>query len=284
MACRTPSRCEGGKAKINAEVEAGGGKLRCMQLDLGNLASVDKFVEEFLASGLALDYLVNNAGIMALPKFTTTADGHESQWGVNHLGHFRLTTQLLEKLTQHKGRIVNLSSLAHARYTGPVADMPLTEATYDADLAYGSSKVSNILFTLGLRARLRGTGVHTTSGHPGLIQTELARHRLPSKDTLFFKVMSAFGKALFEAYKFTFGDTPLKTIPQGSATTLCMMLDDLPETGTQKLYYSDCLPGKVGDNYFDALASDPTKAEQLWSASEEMVRRYLDAASSSSNQ
>ena len=124
MACRTPSRCENGKAKINAEVEAGGGELRCMQVDLGSLASVDKFVENFLASGLALDYLVNNAGIMALPEFKTTTDGHERQWGVNHLGHFRLTTQLLDKLKQRAGRIVNLSSLAHARFIGSIQRAP----------------------------------------------------------------------------------------------------------------------------------------------------------------
>lgn len=170
---------------------------------------------------------------------------------------------------------MNLSSLAHARYTGSIADIPLTEATYDPDLAYGSSKVSNILFTLALRARLKGTGVHTTSGHPGLIMTELGRYRLPSDDTLYFKILSAFGKTLLEAFKFAFGDTPLKTIPQGTSTTLCMMLDDLPEAGAQKLYYSDCLPGKVGDNYFDALASDDASAEQLWSKSEGLVRQYL---------
>ena len=166
MACRSLARCEGGMTKISIDVIHGRGQLRCMQLDLSDLASVDKFVEEFLASGLRLDYLVNNAGIMALPKFEVTANGHEKQWGTNHLGHFRLTTQLLDKLKETKGRIVNLSSLAHFMYTDSVSDLPLTKANYDSDTAYGASKLSNILFTLGLRNRLQGTGVRATSGHP----------------------------------------------------------------------------------------------------------------------
>lgn len=266
MACRTPSRCEGGKAKIEAEVKAGGGELKCMQLDLGNLASVDKFVETFLASGLDLDYLVNNAGIMALPEYKTTADGFERQWGVNHLGHFRLTTQLLQKLKQHKGRIVNLSSLAHHSFVGSVSDIPLTKAAYDPDIAYGSSKLSNILFTLGLRQRLKGSGVLATSGHPGVIATELGRNNQAMMDMFM---------SMFDTYTAITGDSPLKTIPQGTATTLCMMTDELPETGTEKLYYSDCVPGKVGANYYDVLATDQKSAEQLWETSEKFVNQYL---------
>ena len=265
MACRTPSRCEEGKSKIKAQVDAGGGELRCMQVDLSDLASVDKFVEEFLASGLALDYLVNNAGIMALPEFKTTADGHEKQWGVNHLGHFRLTTQLLGKLKQSKGRIVNLSSLAHFAYTGSVSDIPLTKANYDPDIAYGSSKVSNILFTLGLRNRLQGTGVRATSGHPGIIMTELGRYNKKLMAQLYTLVV----------VDSILGVSPLKTIPQGTSTTFCMMLDTLPETGTTKLYYSDCVPGKVGKNYYDRIAADSKSAEQLWDTSVKLVNQYL---------
>ena len=267
MACRTPSRCENGKAKIEAEVKAGGGELRCMKIDLGSLASVDEFVQEFDATGLELDYLVNNAGIMALPEFKTTADGFEKQWGVNHLGHFSLTTQLLEKLKQSKGRIVNLSSLAHLIYTGSVSDLPLTEAAYDPQLAYGASKVSNIIFTLGLRKQLEGTGVRTTSGHPGIIHTELGRHFNPN--------MQQYHKTMVKVIDFIFGSNPFKTIPQGTATTLCMMLDDLPETGTEKLYYSDCLPGKVGENYDDHLAADANSADQLWKLSNKCLFQYL---------
>jgi NAD(P)-dependent dehydrogenase (short-subunit alcohol dehydrogenase family) len=109
MACRTPARCELGKAKIEAEVKAGGGELKCMELDLGSLASVDSFVAAFLATGLKLTYLVNNAGIMLLPTYQTTEEGVEKQWGTNHLGHFQLTVGLLGKLKQ----------------TGPGASVPL---------------------------------------------------------------------------------------------------------------------------------------------------------------
>ena len=67
----------------------------------------------------------------------------------------------------------------------------------------------------------------------------------------------------------------LKTIPQGASTTFCMMLDNLPETGTEKLYYSDCVPGEVGKNYYDGIAADSKSAWQLWDISMKLVKRYL---------
>jgi len=263
MGCRTPARCEKGKSKIEVEVTAGGGSLRCMKLDLGSLAAVDAFVAEFLATGLELNYLVNNAGIMALPKYEETVDGVEKQWGVNHLGHFRLTTQLIDALKKTKGRVVNLSSLAHLWWTkDTIEGMPLTKDTYNDELAYGTSKASNVMFTLGLRKRLEGTGVVTTSGHPGAIQTELGRYNQDMMD----QFMSMF--AAMDKY---FGFNPLKTIPQGTATTLMMMLDDLPTTGSEKLYYSDSAPGKVNGNYWDTAVANPANAEALWALSEKLV-------------
>ena len=265
MACRDPVRCIEAKALIKDEVVAGGGAVRCMELNLTSLASVDQFAVDFLESGLELDYLINNAGTGAVHKFQTTEDGYEKVWGVNHLGHFHLTTQLLEKLKRHKGRIVNIASLLHYQYTGNVSDIPLTEDSYKPALAYASSKLSNIIFTLGLRERLKGTGVLATSGHPGVIlDTELVTG---DRETVM--------KAISSLYRFVFGYTPIKTIPQGTSTTLCMMLDDLPETGTEKLYYADCVPGMVGDNYFDELTTDLKSADQLWKTSEKLVNQYL---------
>ena len=141
-------------------------------------------------------------------------------------------------------------------------------------MAYGSSKLSNILFTRGLRARLQGTAVRTTSGHPGVILTELSRHRLPPDSTA-AKVLPIVGKIIASVYRSFFGEIPLKNIPQGTATTLCMMLDELPATGAAKLYHSDCLPGKVGENYFDQLVKVPDNSEQLWKISEKYVQQYL---------
>lgn len=268
MACRTPSRCELGKSKIEAEVKAGGGSVQCMKMDLGSLASVDEFVAEFLESGLKLDYLVNNAGIMALPTYQETADGVEKQWGVNHLGHFRLTTQLLEKLKETKGsRVINLSSLAHLWWTkeDTIEGMPLTESNYNDEAAYGTSKASNVMFTLGLRKRLEGSGVLTTSGHPGCIVTELGRNNQEMLDKFV---------AMFETMEAYFGIQPLKTIPQGSATTLMMMLDDLPASGNKSLYYSDGAPGVENGNYWDGAVANADNADALWALSEKYVADY----------
>jgi len=267
MACRTPARCELGKSKIEAEVKAGGGTLQCMEMDLGSLASVDKFVTAFLATGLKLKYLVNNAGIMALPTYQTTEEGVEKQWGVNHLGHFRLTTGLMDKLKDfgEGARVINLSSLAHLWWTEQTAPKPLTKDTYNDEAAYGTSKAANVLFTLGLRKRLEGSGVLTTSGHPGCIMTELGRNNQ--------EMMDGFMK-MFATLDSYFGINPLKTIPQGTATTLAMMLDDLPKTGSDQLYFADGEPGTVNGNYFADAVTNPENAEELWNLSEKLVAEY----------
>jgi len=267
MACRTPARCELGKAKIEAEVKAGGGSLQCMEMDLGSLASVDSFVSKFLATGLKLQYLVNNAGIMGLLTFETTAEGVEKQWGVNHLGHFRLTTGLLNKLKEFGAgaRVINLSSLAHLWWTVDAVAAPLTKENYNDEAAYGTSKAANVMFTLGLRSRLEGTGVLTTAGHPGCIATELGRNN----PDLMEHFMTMF--ANLDAW---FGINPLKSIGQGTATTLAMMLDELPATGNDKLYYADGEPGTVNGNYFADAVANPANAEALWALSEKYVAEY----------
>ena len=271
MACRTPARCEKGKAKIEADVAAGGGKLQCMQLDLSSLASVDKFAADFEATGLKLQYLVNNAGIMALPKYEETAEGIEKQWGVNHLGHFRLTTKLLHKLKEFGAgaRIINLSSLAHLWWTTDAVPAPLTKDTYNDEVAYGTSKAANVLFSLGLRQRLAGTRVVTTAVHPGCINTELGRHNQDMID----QFMSMF--ATMEKY---LGYSPLKTIPQGAASTLMAMLDALPDSGTARLYYTDSQPGVTPGNYYDHIVSNPDHADGLWKLSEKYVAEYEKSA------
>jgi len=268
MACRTPARCELGKAKIEAEVKAGGGSLQCMEMDLGNLASVDTFVAEFLATGLKLKFLVNNAGIMALPTYQTIEHlAVEKQWGVNHLGHFRLTTGLLAKLKEFGAgaRVINLSSLAHLWWSSDAVPEPLTKDTYNDEAAYATSKAANVLFTLGLRKRLEGTGVLTTSGHPGCINTELGRNN-PD-------MMEGF-LSMFAQLDRNFGINPLKTIPQGTATTLAMMLDDLPKSGTGQLYFADGEPGVVDGNYYADTVAIPANAEALWTLSEKLVSEY----------
>mmetsp|Transcript_21887 Transcript_21887/g.39692 ORF Transcript_21887/g.39692 Transcript_21887/m.39692 type:complete len:267 (-) Transcript_21887:5-805(-) len=264
MACRSLKRCNSAKA----DIETGAGTLETMEMDLNSLKSVSTFVDAFLAKGLPLHYLINNAGIMALPKYETTADGVEKQWGVNHLGHFHLTTKLLEKLkASAPSRIVILSSQAHFMGT---QYLPLTAAEYDGAVAYGTSKVSNIMFSLELRKRLKGTGVLTAAGHPGIIATELARYDSASQ-AMYDHVWPALDKY--------FGTTIEKNIPQGTSTTMCMVLHDLPDgsddaTITDRLYFSDCLDAsKYPKRMWKKFALNVTAAADLWAKSEDLISK-----------
>lgn len=107
---------------------------------------------------------------------STTADGIETQLGVNHMGHFLLTNLLLDQLRRGApSRVVVLSSIAHTRGSINVTDLNL-EQTYDEAAAYNQSKLANVLFSRELARRLAGTGVTVNAVHPGIVDTELMRH------------------------------------------------------------------------------------------------------------
>jgi NAD(P)-dependent dehydrogenase (short-subunit alcohol dehydrogenase family) len=141
---------------------------------LGSLASIRTFVESFKAKHNKLDILINNAGLMAIPK-SKTVDGFESQFGVNHLGHFALTGLLLSHLLVVPGsRVVNVSSQAHT--TGKINFDDLNgDKSYTRFGAYSQSKVANILFTHELSKRLDHASAHIISAaaHPGMAATNL---------------------------------------------------------------------------------------------------------------
>jgi NAD(P)-dependent dehydrogenase (short-subunit alcohol dehydrogenase family) len=146
-------------------------------LDLCSLASVKKFAQDFLATEDRLDFLVLNAGIMALPKLEFTDAGFEKQIGVNHFGHFYLVNLLKEKILatpSTSGRIVVLSSVAHNMGSVVPGDLHYKNGrAYSAWGAYGQSKMANLLYAKGLAERLKGTPLTAVSVHPGTIQTNL---------------------------------------------------------------------------------------------------------------
>lgn len=163
LACRNIDKGAAAVATMTGDVQV-------RRLDLQNLASVREF-----ADGIGLvDVLINNAGIMAVP-YTITADGFESQIGTNHLGHFALTNLLLPKLTD---RVVTVSSLMH--WTGRISlkDLNCKARPYSAWLAYGQSKLANLLFTSELQRRLSAAGspVVAHAAHPGYSATNLQGH------------------------------------------------------------------------------------------------------------
>lgn len=172
LACRDASKAESARAGILADAPKASVELQ--SLDLASLASVRAFAERFRAAHQRLDLLLNNAGVMALP-YRTTADGFEMQLGTNHLGHFALTGLLIDRLlTADAARIVNVSSNAH-KFGRLNFDDLQSQKSYRKWLAYGQSKLANLLFTHELQRRLAaaGSGTIAVACHPGYAATNL---------------------------------------------------------------------------------------------------------------
>ena len=172
LACRSEERAEDAIARIRAEVPEA--DLTFMELDLASLQSVRAFAEAFKGRFDQLDLLINNAGIMAIPR-RETKDGFEMQLGVNHLSHFALTGLLLDRLTETEGaRIVNVSSMAHKMGNVRFDDLQ-RERRYNKWEAYGQSKLANLVFTYELERRLREAdkALVVAACHPGWSSTNL---------------------------------------------------------------------------------------------------------------
>ncbi|MEU9236603.1 oxidoreductase [Streptomyces subrutilus] len=173
LACRSAARGKAAEIRMRAEVP--GAEVEFAELDLGDLGSVREFAKAFGQRRSALDLLINNAGVMALP-YGRTADGFETQLGVNHLGHFALTGLLLPRLRAAApgARIVNVSSAFHA-----LADVDLDDLAYEHGyrrwIAYGRSKTANLLFTHELSRRFAAAGspLVAAAAHPGYASTNL---------------------------------------------------------------------------------------------------------------
>jgi NAD(P)-dependent dehydrogenase (short-subunit alcohol dehydrogenase family) len=160
LAVRNTSKGQAAAREMTGDVEV-------RRLDLQDLASVRQFADEVDA----VDVLINNAGVMAVPH-TVTADGFESQIGTNHLGHFALTNLLLPKLND---RVVTVSSIMHWMGYISLKDLNWTSRPYSAWLAYGQSKLANLLFTSELQRHLAAVGspLRALAAHPGYSHTNL---------------------------------------------------------------------------------------------------------------
>uniref|UniRef100_A0A2H8TH63 Retinol dehydrogenase 12 n=1 Tax=Melanaphis sacchari TaxID=742174 RepID=A0A2H8TH63_9HEMI len=253
VACRDVKKAEQAVTEIVADVKGDNlGQLVVEELDLASFASIKRCAKNILQKEKNIHLLVNNAGVMACPK-SKTQDGFETQFGVNHLGHFLFTSLLLPKIRNSTpARIVNVSSMAHTRGVINFEDINY-DANYSAMVAYSQSKLANVLFSKELSKRLEGTGVHVYSLHPGLVKTELGR----TIDQVYFPGMRFIAR--FFLYPW------MKTPEQGAQTTLHCSIDE--KAGEENgLYYSDC---KVKEP--SALAKDPELAKKLWETSIEMV-------------
>ncbi|KAK9672619.1 hypothetical protein RND81_12G112500 [Saponaria officinalis] len=230
-------------------------KIDAMELDLSSLDSVAKFASKFNSSGLPLNLLINNAGIMATP-FMLSKDKIELQFATNHLGHFLLTNLLLEKMkktaneTKREGRIVNVSSRRH-KFSYPEGirfDKINDPWGYNSLSAYGQSKLANVLHANELARRLKEDRVHITANsvHPGAVATDLFRHI-----NMFSGLISYF----------------IKDTQQGAATTCYVALHPKVE-GISGQYFADCNIAEPSSQ-----SKNEDLARKLWEFSSNLVKR-----------
>ncbi|KAF5281075.1 hypothetical protein FQR65_LT14871 [Abscondita terminalis] len=258
MACRNVEKANEAAKDIKADCEGQDklGEIVVTELDLCSLDSVRKCAARLLESEKRIDILINNAGVMMCPQ-SKTADGFETQFGTNHLGHFLFTLLLLPRIiASSPARIVNVSSRAHSGGQLNFDDLNHEKRPYSAYHAYADSKLSNILFTKELARRLRGANIENVnvySLHPGVIATELGRHL----DNTYFKGLRWTFSVLFKSF--------MKTPEQGAQTTIHCAIDENAgkETG---LYYSEC---KVQEPI--SRANNVEDAEKLWEMSAKLV-------------
>lgn len=250
MACRNLDKANPQADAIREQHP--GANVEVMHLDLDDLESVRSFAEAFKAKHDRLDLLINNAGIM-IPPFGKTTQGFETQFGVNHLGHFALTGALLDRILETQGsRIVNVSSMAH--YFGKIdfADLS-SENGYNAQAAYGQSKLANLLFTYELQRRLDRAGKEAlvVAAHPGWTETNLQKHSSAVMFLNRFFAQDALMGALPTLYAATESD-----------------VHGAEYYGPSGFLEMNGTPKKVKSN---KRSRDENTAERLWNVSEDLT-------------
>ncbi len=254
LACRNERRASEAMAKIASPIK---GPLEFLSLDLADLSSVASAASTFIASGRPLDLLINNAGLMAVDE-SKTADGFEMQFGVNHLGHFALTAELLPALQNTDGsRIVSMSSMGHRAGSMHFDDVMFAKR-YDRWRPYFQSKLANLLFTAELHRRLQH-GKHRTAAltaHPGGSSTDLGSE----------------GKSMSNAVMRRVVPFVTQSAERGAQPALRAATDPLARSGE---FYG---PRWIGVGH--AVRETPSKAarnaadaRRLWTLSEELTGR-----------
>ncbi|GLC45915.1 hypothetical protein PLESTF_000711900 [Pleodorina starrii] len=298
VAVRSQARAEETASRLRRDVP--GAQVTPLELDLSSLASVRQAAADFKRTGLPLHILLLNAGVMACPM-GRSRDGFELQWATNHLGHFALTTRLLDVMIASasapdtaqqgsggsgggmEGRVVVLSSMGHHLFQVPGGinfEALRSGADYEPFKAYGVSKLSNVLFARELQRRLAGKPVVAVCCHPGVIfETELSRHMngtaarkaategagaspsSPSSGCTWKQRLNDMGMAV-TAFLFK----PIaKSVQQGAATQVLLATSARVVPGE---YYSDCNPAPSS-----AASLDGELGARLWAFSEEAVRQ-----------
>jgi NAD(P)-dependent dehydrogenase (short-subunit alcohol dehydrogenase family) len=270
-AARDLTKAKAATDQVRKDAVAKGGSFELVELDLASLKSVRACADALLAKGGSFDVVIANAGVMATP-FGHTADGFETQFGTNHLGHFVLVNRIA-RLLRAGGRLINLSSSGHRYSNVDLQDPNFERTAYEPFVAYGRSKTANILFAVAFNQRHRERGVLAAAVHPGGILTELGRYVDPSRIQ---GIMEQINQQLAAEGK---GPFQWKTIPQGAATSVWAgVAAPADEIGGR--YCENCHVGQIVPDHVTisaisegvrGYALDPKNAEALWKKSEELV-------------
>ena len=242
-------------------------------VDLGDLASIRAFADSYLPTHDAIDVLINNAGVMACP-FGHTADGFETQFGTNHLGHFALTALLAPTILRGDSpRVITLSSAGHSRSNVDLDDPNFEHTDYSPWTAYGRSKSANALFARELANRYGAHGLLSFSVHPGGIVTDLGRHLTDELLAEMTAVAEERAAAAAAAGEEAVGLT-WKSVEAGAATQVwgATAPGIADHNGT---YLADCglgvRGGNPGANGFVPYIEDDETAAKLWDLSEQLT-------------
>ncbi len=260
MACRDLQNGEVARELIMQEYPEA--DLSLMLLDLADLSSIQSFAKIFNEKYDRLDILFNNAGLMAIPK-TITMDGFEAQFGVNHLGHFALTGQLLDTiLATEKSRIVTISSVFH--YIGKIniGDPMAENRRYSKWGGYTQSKLANLLFTFELQRRLQNHSTIAVAAHPGYATTHLQTRGTEMENR-------GFRKRVVQFITFIMG----VSAKSGSYPQIRAATD--PESKGGDYYgpglFNYLFPRRPRKVWSTRRANDTEMAESLWELSEEFT-------------
>ncbi|XP_064455501.1 retinol dehydrogenase 11-like [Ornithodoros turicata] len=246
LACRNMDKARKAAEEIRQET---GKEVLPKHLDLCSFKSVRKFADDIVATEERLDVLINNAGMLSPKTHQVTEDGYEVTFQANHLGHFLLTHLLLDMLKKSApSRVVVVGSCGHTWGWVDCDNLEFKDYWFPL-LNYCSTKVCNMLFTVELSKRLKGTGVTVNCGHPGFVRSDFAARRSDIQTWLFNQVLNVYGKNTL----------------QGTQTILHLAIsEDVAHTSGR--YFSDCRPSRPVP-----WARNSHKAKRLYEISEQMT-------------
>ncbi|KAH9720370.1 NAD(P)-binding Rossmann-fold superfamily protein [Citrus sinensis] len=264
------------EVKEGIQRESPNAEVLLFEIDLSSLVSVQRFCHQFLALGLPLNILINNAGVYS-KNLEFSEDKIEMTFATNYLGHYLLTEMVLEKMietaaeTGVQGRIINLSSVIHSwvKRDDFCFTRLLNPKNYNGTCAYAQSKLATIMHAKEMSRQLKARNARVTINvvHPGIVKTGIIRaHKgfitgknYPMAANLFLHADSLF----FIASKL------LKSISQGASTTCYAALSPQIE-GVSGKYFADC-----NESNCSALANDESEAKKLWKQTRALIHRRL---------